>query len=85
MERYLSFNLELSVTIFCVSLDDLLRMENKSFRNSLHLLHFSDLATTKKHSGCLIVSNFDFISLVLPSNDSSNASRSFDKTLGMSL
>ena len=79
MERYFSFTLEPSVTIFCVFLDDLLRMGNKSFCNYLHLSHFSDLVTTKKHSGCLTVSNFDFISLVFPSYDSTNASRSFDK------
>ena len=79
MERYLSFTLELSVMIFCVFLDDLLRMENKSFHNSLNFAHISDLVTTKKHSGCLIVSKFDFISLVLPSYDSTNASCSFDK------
>ena len=79
MERYLSFTLELSVTIFCMFLDDLLRMENKSFRNSLYLSHFSDLVTTKTHSRCLIVSKFDFISLVLPSDDSINASRYLDE------
>ena len=65
--------------IFCVFLDDLLRMENKSFHNSLNFAHISDLVTTKKHSGCLIVSKFDFISLVLPSDDSTNVSRSFHK------
>ena len=54
-------------------------MENISFCNSLHLPHISDLVTTKKHSRCLIVSKFDFISLVLRSGDSANASRSFDK------
>ena len=65
--------------IFCVLLDELIRTENKSFYISLHLSHFSDLITTKKHPGCLIVSYFDFISLVLPSYDSANAGRSFDK------
>ena len=71
--------------IFCVFLVDLFRMENKSFRNFLHLSHFSDLVTTKKHSGCLIVSKFDFISLVFPSNDYTNANRSFDKLRNGSL
>ena len=65
--------------IFCKFLDDLLRTENKSFLNSLHLSHFSDSVTTKKHSGCLIVSKFNFISLVLPNDDSTNAGPSFDK------
>ena len=83
MERYLSFTLELSVMIFYVFLDDLLRMENKSFHNSLNFAHISDLVTTKKHSGCLIVSKFDFISLVLPSDDSTNASCSFDKPFSL--
>ena len=70
MEIYLSFTL-----IY----DDLLRIGNKSFRNSLLLPYISDLATTKKHSGCLIVSEFDFISLVLPRDNSTNASCFFDK------
>ena len=77
MERYLSFTLELSVMIFCVFLDDLLWMENRSFRHSLYLSHFSDLVRTRKHSGCLIVSKFDVVSLVLPSDDSTNASALF--------
>ena len=85
MERYLSFTLQLSAMVFCVFLDDLLWMENKSFRNSLHLAYIFDLVTTKKHSGYLIVSKFDFISLVLPNDDSTNASRFFDKPGNVSL
>ena len=79
VERYLSFTLELYVMIFSVFLDSFLQMENKSFCNSLHLSHFSDLVTTKKHSECLIISKFDFTSLVFPSDDSTNATCSFDK------
>ena len=54
-------------------------MENKYFRNSLHLSHICDLVITKKHFGCLIASKFDFNSLVLPSDDSTHPSRSFEK------
>ena len=79
MEIYPSFTLELSVMIFSDFLDDLLRIGNKSFCNSLLLPYISDLVTTKKHSGCLIVSEFDFISLVLQSDNSTNASGFFDK------
>ena len=41
----------------------------KVFRNTLHLSLFSVSVITKKYSGCLIVSEIDIMSLVLPSDD----------------